>query len=161
MSEPNLVRLSEVLDQEGVVVQQRGIVTHITLPFPRIGGKVWVLDAKGIFVLERSAGVLRTIACTHAGSGAVLAYDGIPDDRGFFSPRGGSDGGGSGSGNGSADEDTKNGREIYRANPAVMGSWMLDGGFYHGLTIVHNGGHSSAPAVASIVWLPANGKASS
>lgn len=142
-----IVTTGDTLQQEGVVVIKHNAVTYVDLPHPRIGGKIWVLDAKGIFFLQKGSGVLRTIACTHAGSGAILAYDGIPDDSGFFRFLEGSD------------EHTRNGREIFRANPAVMGSWMLDGGFYHGLTIIHKGGHMSSAATASIVWMPASGKA--
>src|SRR5262249_11131952 len=37
--------------------------------------------------------------------------------------------------------------------PVVMGSWMCDGGFSHGLTLRAYGGVESAAAVASIVWV--------
>ena len=52
-----------------------------------------------------------------------------------------------------------NGRQLYKANPPVMGSWMLDAGFQHGLTIRNIGGQDSAPAMASIVWVPFKAKA--
>jgi len=125
---------------------------NIDLPVPSIGGKCWLLNAKGIFVLERGPGTLRTIACTHAGSGALLAIDGIPNEDGFF------DG---------ADPDRRpdqmpvdiesaafNGRAFYYANPTVMGSWMLDAGFEFGLTVCALGGNASTTAFASIVWAP-------
>jgi hypothetical protein len=119
-------------------------IVNVELPTPPMGGKIWLLEEKGIFVLERCAGTLRTIAMTHAGSGAVYAYDGIPDDYGYFSDP-------------PSETDpafwTRNGRPIYRANPAVMGSWMCDGGFYNGLTIIAAGGTESACAIASIVWV--------
>lgn len=138
----------------------RGAVTHLELPLPPLGGKCWVLRGKGIFVLERGPGVLRTIACTHAGSGALEICDGVPDDRGFFpdehmpEPR--------------PDQfesvesyvvarkqyDSRRGRPLYNPNPIVMGSWMLDGGFLHGLTVRAIGGHESSSAIASIVWMP-------
>lgn len=119
-------------------------VVHVELPNPPMGGKIWLLETKGLFVLERGSGTLRTIACTHAGSGALMAYDGVPGESGFF------------------DEPPPitdpaywifNGRPIYRANPVVMGSWMCDGGFTHGLTVCASGGTDSACAVASIVWV--------
>ncbi len=106
--------------------------TYIDLPAPPMGGKCYLLADKGMFVLQRGGGVLRTIACTHAGSGSIIAYDGLPDERGFM------------------DETA---RQMYRANPAVMGSWMLDAGFVHGLTILASGGTESASAIASIVYL--------
>jgi hypothetical protein len=153
------------------------LITHVDLPTPLLGGKCVVVRSKGLFVLERGPGVLRTIACTHAGSGTLEAIDGLPDERGFF-----------------ADENmpdptlidaeaiaaslaesaiepdggilamnrlvriraycTRRGRPLYSANPVVMGSWMLDGGFLHGLTIRASGGHESARAIASVVWMP-------
>lgn len=119
---------------------------RIVLPTPPMGGKCWLLDDKGLFVLEAGPGVLRTIACTHAGAGGVEAIDGVPGDDGFFpgdtlQP---SDPG----------YDDRNGRPFYATTQAVMGSWMLDAGFYHGLTIRAQGGHGATSAIASIVWLP-------
>jgi hypothetical protein len=143
-------------------VRVAGAVTYIDLPTPLIGGICWLLREKGIFVLQRGPGVLRTIACTHAGSGALEAIDGVPDERGFF-------------GDANLDDPTdrfmdytspevwtdackqyaqRHGRPLYSASPVVMGSWMLDAGFLHGLTIRAAGGHDAASAIASIVWLP-------
>lgn len=118
----------------------------ITLDTPPLGGKCWLLEDKGIFVLEQCAGVLRTIACTHAGSGSLAVYDGIPNENGFFPDH-------------EMPEDhpdflMRNGRPIYRATPVVMGSWMLDAGFFHGLTFVVKGGTESTCAIASVVWMP-------
>src|SRR5690349_2652257 len=58
--------------------------TRIIVPAPPMGGKTWVLKQKGLFVLEVGPGTLRTIACTHAGSGALEVLDGVPDASGFF-----------------------------------------------------------------------------
>lgn len=152
----------------------------IDLPLPPIGGKCWVMREKGIFVLEKGAGVLRTIACTHAGAGNLEALDGIPNEQGFFADEDMSEPqpptrenwrartvpGGARVAPVSFDdamrrhtEDMKiymrrEGRPLYSANPVVMGSWMLDGGFIHGLTLRVAGGHESASAIASIVWQP-------
>ncbi len=121
-------------------------VTDIDVPMPSMGGKCWLLNQRGIFVLERGPGVMRTIACTHAGSGNLQFIDGVPDERGFF-----------------PDDDmdpsdpkyyARNGRPFYQANPVVMGSWMLDAGFSYGLTVKVAGGHESAAPTASIVWMP-------
>lgn len=120
--------------------------TLIELPTPKMGGKCWLLESKGLFVLQGGPGVLRTIACTHAGTGSLAVYDGIPNEDGFF-----------------PDEEMpeshpdfmlRNGRVIYRATPVVMGSWMLDAGFHHGVTVLAKGGVESAAAIASIVWMP-------
>jgi hypothetical protein len=120
-------------------------IIRIELPTPALGGKAWLLDAKGMFILEKGPGMLITIACTHAGSGSMAAFDGIPDEDGFFQDERMKDN--------HPDFEKRNGRPIYRATPTVMGSWMLNGGFYHGLTIKATGGVDSAAAVASIVWM--------
>ena len=135
-------------------------VVRVELSVPPMGGKCFLLESKGLFILEVGPGVLRTIACTHAGSGSIEAIDGMPNDEGFF-----------------PDQNlrepsppefethdlyveamkkycTRNGRSIYRGNPVVMGSWFLDAGFEHGLTIRAEGGHDSATAIASIVFMP-------
>lgn len=125
-------------------------VINIDLPPPQIGSKCFLLERKGMFILERAPGLLRTIACTHAGCGSMLAIDGIPNDQGFFPERE----------EGDFDMPTDptkgayNGRPFYRANPVVMGSWMLDAAFYHGLTIYAAGGNDDVAAIASVVWMP-------
>ena len=111
-----------------------------------MGGKCFVLEQKGLFLMEPGPGTLRTIACTHAGSGQLIAYDGIPNENGFFPDH-----------EMPADHPEyhcRNGRPIYRANPVVMGSWMLDAGFLHGLTIFVVGDQLTVNCVASVVWMP-------
>lgn len=117
---------------------------RITLKIPNIGGKCWLLDRSGLFVLEEGEGVLRTIACTHAGAGPIVAFDGVPNEKGFMpeiEP-------------GSSEWGHRHGRLLYNAHPAVMGSWMLDAGFINGLTLFVPGGHQGQAPVASIVWMP-------
>lgn len=141
------------------------LVQDVDMPTPSMGGKVWLLAEKGVFVLQRGSGTLRTLAITHAGAGNLEAIDGIPDDRGFFpdhemqAPVRAPD---------EADGPylvrlkayhTRNGRPFYRANPIVMGSWMLDAGFNHGLTIRAEGGHDSTSAIATVVWMPYRARA--
>ena len=106
------------------------------LPMPVLGGKCWVLDQKGQFVLERGPGTLRTVACTGAGSGTLLVIDGLPTEDGEIP------------------NDETHWRQLLKANPVVMGSWMLDAGFTRGLTVRHLGGQDGTPGVASIVWVP-------
>jgi hypothetical protein len=120
-------------------------VTRVTLPQPRIGGKCWLLNRKGIFVLEEGEGVLRTIAITHIGSGSMIVFNGLPNERGEFGERPTQVPG---------EEGDYNGRPLFRANPVVMGSWMLDAGFVYGLTVRADGGTDNNCAIASIVWLP-------
>lgn len=122
------------------------LVTRVEIPQPKLGGKCWVLEQPGRYILEPGPGVLRTLAVTHAGSGSLIAFDGVPDERGRFPDL-------------DVDEDDPRwwqrlGRPIYRACPVVMGSWMLDGGFMHGLTIFADGGGHGISCTASIVWMP-------
>ena len=144
----------------------------IELPLPPIGGKCWLLDRKGLFVLEPGPGTLRTIACTHAGSGQMEVIDGIPDANGFFpddgmtEPAPYTDAEFAALMDGTAGDaplarrdahiayGRRNGRAFYKANPVAMGSWMLDAGFIHGLTVRVVGEHMGVNAFASIVWMP-------
>ncbi len=128
------------------ILVQRGVVTYVNMPTPSMGGKTWVLNKRGIFVLETGPGLIRTIACTHAGAGSLLAHDGCPDEDGFFPES-------------EYDEDhplyhMRPGRYLYKAHPAVMGSWMIEGGYFHGLTLVATGGHNATVPVATVVWIP-------
>lgn len=116
-------------------------VQKISLPTPPIGGKAWVLSCKGVFVLEAGPGVLRTVACTHIGSGSISIHNGVPDEEGNF-PYHVNDG------------EEYNGRPLFRANPVVMGSWMMDAGFVTGLTLRATGGSEHTSPVATIVWMP-------
>lgn len=122
------------------------VVTLVKLPTPRIGGKGWLLNRKGIFVLEEYHGVLRTIACTHIGSGSLIIRSGLPNPAGEFEPPPIFPPG---------EEGEYNGRPLFRANPVVMGSWMLDAGFVSGLTVEAEGGTDNNCAIATIVWMPA------
>lgn len=115
---------------------------RIHLPMPPIGSKCYLLESPGLYVLEEGPGVLRTMPITHAGSGSLVIYDGFPDKDGNFPGRA------------SEDDAAFNGREIFRQVPVVMGSWMMDGGFIHGLTAFLDCGAHSIRPVASIVWMP-------
>ncbi len=143
----------------------RKAFTEIELPMPPMGGKCWVLAKKGQFLLQRGPGMLVTVNCTHAGSGTLEIFDGIPDDEGLFSERKlvFKDKGEVKVPGIRASEDDKNfglrnGRSLKRANPVVMGAWMSNAGFFHGLTVRHLGGQSGVPAVAAIVWMPYRGQ---
>lgn len=56
----------------------------IPLPEPSIGAKAFLVERKGLFVFEVGPGMIRGVACAHAGSGALTIYDGLPDGHGFF-----------------------------------------------------------------------------
>jgi hypothetical protein len=120
-------------------------IYYVHVNKPPIGGKAFVIDKKGIFVFERGATLLRTIACTHAGTGGATVYDGIPDDDGFFPDE-------------KLTEDdpnyyNRNGRPLFTMHPSIMGSWALDGGAIHGLTVKADGGTDQVNAVITIVWI--------
>ena len=122
----------------------------IKLPVPIIGSKCWLLEGKGTFVLETGPGTLQAIACTHGGSGMLVAHDGVPDKDGFFPNE-----------NEVVDlatvgdeHWTRNGRQLYKANPAIMGMFQLSAGFHNGLTIRALGGTDQVHVIASIVWMP-------
>ena len=124
---------------------------RIVLPTPKLGGKTYLIKAPGLYVFEEGPGTLRTMAVTHAGSGSLVAFDGVPDDHGDFPDEDMKE-----IINGLRNEryDTRNGRPFYRATPAVMGSWMLDAGFYNGLSILADGGGHGVAVFATIVWMP-------
>lgn len=135
---------------------------YVNLPEPPIGNKIFLIRERGMYVLEQGPTLFRAMACTHAGSGGLAVYDGIPDKEGFFpdkkpvwelpenpTPE-------------QLEEAEKkarefewafNGREVYYAHPACMGMWMLDGGLQHGLTIVSSGLHIGTSPVVSITWM--------
>lgn len=127
--------------------EQRHFI-EIPLRQPIMGGKAWVIEESGLFVLERGGGVLRTVACTHAGSGSCEAADGVPDENGFFQiysphkPPAECEPGKPGWG-----------RRLFRGSPVVMGSWMLDAGFSDGLTFRYGGGTDGVAMIATIVWM--------
>jgi hypothetical protein len=116
-----------------------GYIDLTAIPVPPQGGKIWLLERKGVFLLERGPGTLRTIACTGAGSGTLMLIDGVPEENGEVPL---SEGG------------EPLWRTLYKAHPPVMGSWMLDGGFLRGLTLVNVGGQPTTSVLASIVWTP-------
>lgn len=112
-----------------------------------MGSKIFLIEAKGIYVFEEGPAVIRSIACTHIGSGSFAIYDGVPDEGGFF-----------------PDEhirvadpayQTANGRRIFLFSPQVMGMWSLDGGCNHGLTCVANGGSPRTPVFITVSWIAA------
>lgn len=151
---------------------------------PLMGGKCWLLERKGLFVLEQGPGTVRTLAVTHAGSGNLEVIDGIPNADGFFPDEDVSEPDAFNQDeyhrlmyareHQSANDDdiqakieqhrawgSRRGRRFYQATPAVMGSWMLDAGFIHGLTIRATGAASAVNTFASIVWMPFKARAPS
>lgn len=114
---------------------------RIVLETPSIGGKAWVLQKAGLYILEEGEGTFRTCAMTHAGSGSLMVYDGLPDDNGFIQE--------------SEDGDiSPHGRPLLWMPQAVMGSWMTDAGFLKGLTVYAPGGHEGMVPTATFVWMP-------
>lgn len=54
---------------------------------PEMGAKAFLIEQEGLYVLAMGPGVMRGIACTHAGTGALIAHDGVPNGSGFFENR--------------------------------------------------------------------------
>ena len=136
---------------------------RIVVAQPPMGGKAYVTERPGLFVLEVGPGTLITDACTHAGGGGLVLYDGIPDENGYFPVDGEAPLPFQGE-EGSPDHAVwlraseaygkRHGRELLRQPSAVMGSWMLNAGFHNGLTLDVSGAHSDMYPVATIVWQP-------
>ena len=117
-------------------------IQRISLPLPPLGGKCFVIEKKGTYILDEGPCLLRVIACTHAGAGGLMIYDGVPDQYGYFGDIQPND----------PKYFVRNGRPLFRAHPVVMGSWALDAGALHGLTIVATGGE--VDCIVTIVWIP-------
>lgn len=117
---------------------------YVELEKPRMGGKIFLIQSKGLYVLEKGPALLRVIACTHAGSGRFVYIDGVPDENGFFSGE-----------NIQPEEEgynKRNGKEIFKSHPAIMGSFALDAGTTHGLCVLVDGGHDEVNLLLTTVW---------
>lgn len=127
-------------------------VYRIELPEPKMGAKCYLIETKGVYILETGPGTLRSLACTHVGTGALTVHDGIPDERGFFQKEALLD-------PYSPEYLTANGRRIFKMTPQVMGFWALDAGFQKGLTVVSDGGTGGIPVFLSVAWVKFKGAA--
>lgn len=117
----------------------------IDLPMPQIGNKGWLLERKGLFVLERGPCTLRAINTPHAGSStgaAIEVLDGVPDEAGYFAPVP------------NQHPLLPNGRRIVNHYPIPMGCWMYDIGLIHGLSVLHWGGEESISTSTTLAWYP-------
>ncbi len=144
----------------------------IMVPQPPMGCPSYLIERPGMFVLHVGPGTLITDACTHAGAGSMMIYDGVPDENGYFpeAPPVPEEGKAwqvrTADGFRLADLSEwreaygrRHGRELLRKSPVVMGSWMLNAGFHNGLTVDVSGGHEGMAPVATIVWTPFRGAA--
>lgn len=96
-----------------------------TIPDPIIGGKAWVCEASGIYLLQRGPGALRFVACTHTGSAYVRLWDSLDYNHG-------------------------NMRQMFPLAPTILGAWNPDAGFNDGLLCEVIG--TPAPALI-LVWI--------
>lgn len=117
-------------------------IFHIDLPKPRIGNKISYFSQTGMYVLEKGPVTWRAMANTHQGTGNITVYDGVPNDKGHFPNEP------------AVVELIKNGRIVFNANPPILGMWMFDGGLYHGLTIVIEGGLANITPSITVTWAP-------
>jgi hypothetical protein len=111
-----------------------------------MGAKAYLLKKGGIYVLEPGPGALQAIAVSHAGTGGMTIYDGVPDEEGNFPD--------------AAMPETdkgyyaRNGREVWSASPILMGMWMLNAGLFHGLTVKYWAGQHSVSSRMTLAWVP-------
>lgn len=134
---PVVLKVPEVVEKSGVY--------YVNVDEPKMGGKIFLIEKKGIYVLESGEGVLRSLACTYVGSGMFKVYDGLPSESGHFDAD-------------RMDSYTPeyqkvNGRRMFTMSPQIIGFWGLDSGFKHGLTIIADGGGKDAPVFVSVVWM--------
>ena len=118
-------------------------VHFLDIPAPAMGAKYYMLEKKGIYVLEKGPCVLRSLSCTYIGSGTLVVRDGVPSHEGRFDadrldPF-------------SQEYMTANGRRVYVMSPQVIGFWGLDAGLHHGLTISTGGG--DGPVLVTACWV--------
>ncbi len=121
-------------------------ITLIKMPTPKLGAKTYLLKKGGIYVLEPGPGALQAIAVTHAGTGSMSIYDGVPDDRGNFpdSEMLETDNG----------YYARNGRDVFQMSPILMGMFMLNAGLFHGLTVKCFDGQHGVSTRLTLAWVP-------
>ncbi len=124
----------------------RNKITRIRMPTPKLGAKTYLLKKGGIYVLEPGPGALQAIAVTHAGTGSISIYDGVPDESGNFPDDEMLD----------ADEKyySRNGRDIFQMSPILMGMLMINGGVFHGLTVKCFDGQHGVSTRLTLAWVP-------
>lgn len=110
---------------------------RIAIAKPPMGAKAWVLQERGVYVLEEVPGNLLHLTCTHAGSGGVHVYDGAIVGGKLV------------------------GRKLLHLSPSAMGVWHLNAGFQHGLVVENIGATGQGGAqqekylhspFATVVW---------
>jgi hypothetical protein len=137
---------------------------RIKIRQPPIGVKMHLVKEHGMFIFEEGPTTIYGLACTHPGSGGVVIYDGLPDESGFFPdvtpfhefvPE-----------NPTPDQIkaaqeayqeafyNRNGRDVYYANPAVMGMWFFNGGLINGFTLVSRSDHPATAPIITLTWQP-------
>ena len=98
------------------------------IPEPIVGGKGWVVERTGRFLLQKTPGTLRSISCTHTGSAYLRLWDGTTFDHQNLDVM----------------------RPMFHLAPCVLGCWLLDMGFNKGLICEVIGVMSP---FATIVWV--------
>ena len=143
MPEPTVIAAPE---PQHIMTRGDGLsVYRITLPDARMGAKVFLLERKGVYVLEEGPGILRSLACTYVGSGSLIVRDGVPSANGYFDadkfdPY-------------SQEYAMANGRKVYAASPVCIGFWGLDCALVHGLTVEAAGGIKDGTVLVTVCWL--------
>ena len=120
-------------------------VYEVETPEPRMGAKSFLVETKGIYILERGPAVLRSLSCSYMGTGGFSVRDGVPTAGGHFDAD-------------RLDPFSKeymlaNGRRMFIMSPQIIGFWGLDAGIHHGLTVVANGGQKGGPVLVTVCWI--------
>ncbi len=120
-------------------------VYRVKLPPAKMGSKVFLIEKKGVYVLEDGPAILRSLACTYVGTGSLVVRDGTPSDNGYFDvdkcdPY-------------SPEYALTNGRKVYAAAPVCIGFWGLDCALVHGLTVEAAGGTKDGSVLVTVCWM--------
>lgn len=144
---PHNEPVTEVVDvilESMVDIREYSGVHYVRVKQPVMGCKSFLIEKKGIYVLEEGEGVLRSLAVTYIGSGGFKVFDGLPSASGHDV------------GQTNIALDTRyrdvSGRRMFFMSPQIIGFWGLDAGFKNGLTIVADGGSASTPVLVTVVW---------
>lgn len=110
----------------------RGIpIYRVKVPHPPFSNKGYMIERKGIYIFEKTPGMLNTVACMHFGEGQIRVLDGVVK-------------------NNVIDED--NSRPLYIATTQTMCLWMYGAGFEKGLIVEAIGTDLAQPVFMSLSW---------
>ena len=117
---------------EQVGVNARGFpVYRVRMPFPPFANKGYMVERKGLYILEESPGMLVAVACMHFGEGQVRVMDARIQENMVIAA---------------------GARPLYTATTQTMCLWMLGAGFDQGLLVEALGTDRGQPVFMSLSW---------